>query len=116
MYSIETLTWIFGGALTVIGTLIGVVWKILRDEAKDHADQIRKKADQDRLHEVESRWEAELIRVKDSGEKLVNKLEQRHEREIEQLSTRITEQMRSMESNILGQMQMMLKFLNNGKE
>ncbi len=88
MPSVETLVAILGIAMTIITTLGGVVWSMLRQEAKEHSEQISKKVDAERLHEIESRWESQLTNVKEGNEKLVSKLEARHDREIEQLGNK----------------------------
>lgn len=111
MPGIETLVWILTGAVSLIVILGGTIWKMTRDEAKEQAEQIKKKADSDRLHEVELRWQSELVAVKDGNEKLINKLESRHDRDLDQLSTRLTEQIRNSETNILTQIRLMISVM-----
>jgi hypothetical protein len=111
MPSIEVLVAILGGALTVISVLGGVVWNMLREESKEHSELISKKADADRVHEIEARWQAELTSVKEGNERLIDKLSQRHDRELDQLSTRLSEQIRNTEANILTQIRLMVQVL-----
>lgn len=111
MPNVETLVWVLTGALTVITTFGGVIWKLLRDEAKEQASQIKDKADNERLHEAEARWSTELNAVKENSEKLVNKLEIRHDKEMDQLATRLGDQIRSTETNILTQIRLMIEVL-----
>lgn len=116
MPSIETLVWVLTGAVTLISILGGTIWKLLRDEAKDQAEQIKKKADSDRLHEAEARWTSEIKSVKENGEKLVNKLEARHERDLDQMASRLSDQIKNSEVNILTQMRLMLSILKPEKD
>lgn len=111
MPSVETLVWVLTGAVTLISILSGVIWKMVRDEAKEQSNQIKSKADNDRLHEAEARWSTELSAVKENSEKLVNKLEIRHDREIEQMAQRLTDQIRTTEANILTQLRLMVEMV-----
>ncbi len=113
--SIENLIWVLTGAVTLIAFLGGAIWKILRDESKDHAKKIDEKADIDRLHESETRWLYELNAVKEGNEKLITKLEARHDRDLDQMATRLSEQIRNTEQNILSQLRLMLGVINDGK-
>lgn len=115
MPGIETLVWILSIAMSLITILGGVVWQMLRAEAKDHSEQISKKADTERLHEIENRWASELVTVREGNEKLINKLEQRHDREIDQLGQRLGEAIRSSETNILTQIRLMIQVINKGE-
>lgn len=103
--------WIGTGLFTFILTLVGVVWKLLRDEAKDQSNQLKEKADATRVHELEGRWQLELNSVREANEKMVNKLEQRHDREMQQMAERLGEQIRATEANILAQIRIMFETL-----
>lgn len=109
MPGIETLIWILTGCTALISILSGTVWSLIRAEAKEQAEQIKKKADSERVHEVEARWQQDLVNVKESNEKLINKLELRHDRELDALATRLGEQIRNTENNILTQMRLMVE-------
>lgn len=82
---------------------------MLRDEGKAQYATIQKKADIERLQEIETRWQHELTSVKDGNERLVSKLEQRHDREIEQLGTRLSSEIKTSENNILAQFHLMME-------
>jgi len=103
--------WIAGGLFTFITMLVGVVWKLLRDESKGHAEAIKEKADATRMTEMEHRLQSEIAEAKADTEKLVNKLEAKHDKEIEQLSARLTDQIRSTETNILAQLKLMIEMV-----
>jgi hypothetical protein len=103
--------WIAGGLFTFITMLVGVVWKLLRDESKGHAEAIKDKADTDRMNDMERRLQFEIAEAKADTEKLVNKLEAKHDKEIEQLSARLTDQIRSTETNILAQLKLMIEMV-----
>lgn len=113
MPTVDTLVWFLTGAVTLISILGGTIWHMLREEAKEHAELIRQKADADRLTEVEDRWKSELNAVREGNEKLVNKLEARHDREMDALATRLGEQIRATENNILTQIRLMFDMLKD---
>lgn len=112
MPNTETLVWVLGGALTVVSTLSGVIWTMVRSESAKQAEEIERKADTSRLLEAEQRWAHELNAVREGSEKLVNKLEVRHDREIEQITIRLGEQIRNTETNILTQIRLMIQAMN----
>ena len=109
----NTLVWVLGGALTIVSTLSGVIWTMVRSEATKQAEEIERKADMVRLHESEQRFTQELSAVREAGEKLVNKLEVRHDREIEQMAMRLGEQIRNTEANILTQIRLMIQAIQH---
>lgn len=118
MPSIEVLVWILGGACVVISAMIGVIWTWVREEARKQDQLIELKANDTRLTELDARFERELTAMREGNEKLVEKLQQRHDRDLDTLSTGfkdqiagIKEQMSSMERNILQQLAIM--FGNN---
>lgn len=116
MPGVDTLVWILGGALALISTLGGALYTMIRTEAANHAEQIKGKASEGDLIRLETRWQGELHAVRDGGEKLVAKLEARHERDLEQLYNRITDQMRNMEINILSQLRLTLEVIEKRKD
>jgi hypothetical protein len=105
------MLWAGSGLFTFIFAVVGIIWKLLRDESKNHAEQIKDKADASRVQEMETRWHMELCEAKADTEKLVNKLEAKHDREIEQLSARLTDQIKSTEANILMQLKLMIEMV-----
>lgn len=111
MPSIETLVAILGIAMTIITTLGGIVWSLLRQEAKEHSEQISKKADSERLVEAERRWEHELNSVRENNDKLIDKLSQRHDKELDSLANRLSDQIRNSENNVLSQIRLMVETL-----
>ncbi len=114
MPNIEVTIWILTGALSLVTILSGTIWKMIRDEAKEQAKKIDQKADQDRVHDIENRWTTELSSVRDNNEKLVNKLEQRHDRELDAMASRLSDQIRNSETNILTQIRLMIDVLKSG--
>lgn len=109
---VETLTWLLSGALFIITCVGGALYKMLRDEAKDHHERIEKKASAERLGEVESRWQNDLANVKQNNKELITELRQRHEKDVDQLGIRFSEQLRTMESNILSRLELMIATVN----
>lgn len=121
MPSVEVLTWVLGGCFVVLSTLFGVVWSMLRAEAKEHARQIELKANNDRLTELDNRMERDMQDMAKNNERLIEKLEARQLRDIEIVSAGFREQvsglkeaMAAMEKNILQQMSIM--FHNQNKQ
>lgn len=85
---------------------------MLRDEAKDHHERIEKRASVDRLNEVESRWQTDLNNLKQNNKELITELRQKHDRDIDQMGARFSEQLKTMESNILGRLELMIATVN----
>lgn len=124
MPSLEIIAWCSSAGGSLILILLGVVWQFLRSEAKEQAEAIKRKADTERVLEVEKRWEIMLNVVKEDGEKqitgvkednekLVDKLSQRHDREIDQLSTRLSEAIKNSEANVLARIELMIQMIHN---
>lgn len=111
MPSLEVLVAILGIAMTVITGMGGVVYKLLREEAKDHSELIKGKADTDHVKDMDVRWQHELSSVRTENEKLITKLEERHNREVDQLATRLSDQIRNSENNVLSQIRLMVEAL-----
>jgi len=111
MLGTDTLVWVLTGVVTLVGSLSGIIWKLVRDEAKGQAEILKEKADNDRVTELEHRFQAEISEAKADTEKLVNKLEAKHDKEIDQLSARLTDQIRSTETNILTQLRLMIEMV-----
>ncbi len=108
----EVLSWVLSGALFVITCIGGALYKMLREEAKDHSDKIEKKASSDRLSEVESRWQGELIEVRQNNKELISELKSQHNRELDAMGTRFSEQLRTMETNILRRIELIVATVN----
>lgn len=120
MPSAEVLSWILSGAFVILSALFGVVWQLLRAESKEHARQIELKANADRLTELDNRFEKDMKTMAENNEKLIEKLELRQQRDIEAVSsgfreqiTGIKDQIRTMENNILRQMEFMFNSHKN---
>lgn len=110
---VETLTWLLSGALFIITCVGGALYKMLRDEAKDHHERIEKKASAERLGEVEVRWQNDLSSLRQNNKELIAELRQKHDRDLDQMGTRFSEQLRIMETNILSRMQLMFETLQS---
>lgn len=105
------MLWAGSGLFTFIFAIVGIIWKLVRDEAKNQADQIKEKADADDVQALEHRLQLEITTAKAETEKLVNKLEAKHDKEIDQLSARLTDQIKSTETNILMQLKLMIEMV-----
>ena len=110
MSTIETLVWVLSGVVPLICILIGVIWKMLRDESKEHTENIKKKADKERLVESEIRWSEDLKSISEDNKELISRIESRHERDLTQMEDRLSSQIRNSEANILQQLTLMMQF------
>lgn len=113
---LPALVYILSGAFTIIAILCGVLWNMTREEQKEVAEELKKKADNDRLHELEQRWKDDLNQARESGEKLINKLEERHIREIDAVAGRLSDQIKNTETTILAQIKLMVDVLKVSRE
>ena len=116
MPSVEIVSWVLSGALFLLTVLGGICWTFVREEAKDHASKLEQKVDNQRFQELEMRMSKELESVKENSERLIDKLQSRHEREMEAMQNnfreqmaQIREQVRATEHNILNQMNLLFK-------
>src|ERR1700741_5421722 len=109
---LATTTWIIGGFVTLAYALGGAVFKMLRDESKAHAEAIRLKADTDRLQAAEERWRDDLDQARTSNERLMDRQEDRHQREISSLASQLGSQIKASETNILAQLQLVMQMFS----
>jgi len=96
----EVWMWILTALVGLLSATFGVVWKMLRDESKEHAENIKLKADKEKLKEAEDRWNREFERQ-----------DRRHDKEVEAMEKRLSDRMDSMENNIMGQMKMIMELI-----
>ena len=89
---ISTIIWILGGAVSCIGILLGVVWKLLRAEAKSHQEQINLKADKERVVS----YEADIRRKIEKQEELLEKFREESVKRTEQLAEKTEARIESM--------------------
>ena len=111
MLTIETIVYIIGGVSAIGFPLLGIIWSLHREEIKSHTEELKKKADQIRMTDIESRLEKDISTVKHENTRLLEKLEDRYDKQIEQLEVRLTSSMKTMESNIMTQMNMIMSML-----
>lgn len=69
----------------MILALVGVIWKMVRDEAKTNADALDKKASAEALKEAKHEFNMRLERLDASYRQLLQDLANRQDREIEWL-------------------------------
>lgn len=110
----EVLTYILSGAVFLLSVLFGVVWTLLRDESKEHATKLEQKATEARVNDLEVKFDKDLSAMRESNERLVDKLQARHEKDMDSLSagfniqiTGVKELVQNMERNILQQLAIM---------
>jgi len=66
----------------------------------------------DRLVEVENRWQGDMNAVKQSNKELINELKQRHDRDLDAMGLRVSEQIKSVEVNVLARLQLFIDAVN----
>jgi uncharacterized membrane protein len=110
MPPIETVVWVLTAVVGLVSVLSGIIWNMLREESKGHAEAIKKKADKERLVESESRWSDDLSRISDDNKELISRIESRHERDLTQMEDRLSSQIRNSEANILSQLTLMMQY------
>ena len=113
MPNVEILVYILGGLITLLGVVSTTVWNMIRAETKEQAELIKKKADSDRLKDSETRFSRELEVLKSDNEKLIAKIEQRHEKDLDSMEKRLSNKMETLEANLMRQMQLITELLTN---
>ena len=103
--------WILSALFTVLGTVIAVVWSLLREESKSHSEAISKKADQKNLTDAEQRWTSEVDRLREENNRLIDKVDERYQRELEQMEVRLSTKIETMEVSVMRQMNLILEIL-----
>lgn len=106
-----TLTWILTGAVVLLYGLGATIFKMLRDESKGLGEAIKSKADSDRLAAAEERWKDDLEQARASNERLMDKQDERHQRELSSLANQLSTQIKSTESSILAQLQLVMEYV-----
>lgn len=112
--SIEVLSYILSGAVFLLSVLGGVVWTMLREESKEHSAKIELKATESRVNDLEIKFEKDLNSLRENNERLIDKLQIQHEKDMSMLSAgfntqiiAVKETVQNMERNILQQLAIM---------
>lgn len=100
----EVWMWILTALVGLLSATFGVVWKMLREESKQHAENIKLKADKDKLTEAENRWE-----------KMYDRQERQHEKDKEDMKKDFMQRIDTMENNIMGRIDLLMKLMNHDK-
>lgn len=112
----EVWMWILTGFLGLLGTVFRVAYKLLREESKAQSDAIKLKADAERLKESEYRWNKEMTSLRVDNERLISKLEDRHQHERDAMEARLSSRMDKLESNVTQQMTIIIEMLKGIKK
>lgn len=107
----DTTNLILTAAGALLLSLLGVSWRLLHGKIEDISDGLQKKADIDHLREIETRLQADLRYAKDANEHLIDKLEVRHSKEVDDLSNRLSDRIEKTETNIMAQLSLMLEIV-----
>lgn len=108
-----TTMWIIGGLLAVIYTLFKIVVNKIHAELLAQKQELSNKANNESLHEMEQRWKDALEEVKENNEKVIYKLETRHDKEVTELENRLGARIDRSEENILKQLRLMMEAIRN---
>lgn len=102
---ISALIWIMGGAIGVIGILIGVLWNMTRAEqqAQDESIELLKKEKADRsfVTDTHSRHDKEFDRLRDEYIRLQDKSDEKNQRELAAMENRLSSQMGDLQRTVL---------------
>jgi len=111
----DTLNLILSASGAVILSVLGVAWKLLHGKIEAIDTGLQKKADTDHLREIETRLQADLRYAKDTNDHLIEKLEIRHSKEVDDLSNRLSDRIEKTETNIMAQLSLMLEIVKSNK-
>lgn len=122
MPSAEILTWVLSGCFVILSALFGVVWNLIRAETREHLRLIESKANSAMLTDLAHRMEKEVESVRDNSERLIEKLQVQHEKDLNGVTAGFREQinglrdqMKNVEANIIYRMEFMFNSHNQGK-
>ena len=112
----EINSWIISSAGFLLSVLFGVIWNFTRLEIRELKQQNEQKVDNNRFLSLESKFNKDLEDMKDNSERLIDKLQSRHDKDLDAMQsnfreqmTQIREQVRASETNILNQMNLLFK-------
>lgn len=115
MDSLQVAIWVLGGAIGVIGILVGVLWNMTRAEQKAQDEAIAKKADLHKVDDAEKRWEKEVDRLRFEHDKVIDRVENRFEKELENMENRLCTKIETMEENLVRQIGLVMELLRKEK-
>lgn len=102
---LSALIWILGGAIGVVGILVGVLWNMTRAEQKAQDDSIeflkKEKADRTFVLDTHSRHDKEFDRMRDEYVRLQDKSDEKHQRELAAMESRLSSQMGDLQRTVL---------------
>jgi len=112
-------SWMLSGALFLLTILFGTVWYFIRSEVQSLKDA--DEHNNDRFLKIESKLEKGLSEMREEAKHMVEKSQQRADRDIELLRSDMRDQMaqmrealRSTEQNILNQLNLLFRANNIG--
>lgn len=104
----EILTYVLSGALFLSSTLFGVLWSLLRNESREHALELQKKATNERLSEIELRLQKEVSQVDNNTKELIKEMKNAQIRDLDNLLHRLSDQLKNTESNVMSKVDLMI--------
>lgn len=112
--TLELSMYLLSGVLFVVCCLIGVIWNQKNAEIKEHSRLIEMKANESRLSDLDKKMEKEMEQMAANNNRLIEKLEDRHNKDLEFVSSgfrdqinSLRDQMKNVETNIIRQMEFM---------
>ena len=110
----EVIVWVFPGILFIVTVLVGVIFKFNREEFKELKDSNEEQ--NKRFQDLESKIAKSNNEIREEAMKMIEKTQQRSDRDIELLRsdmresmTQMREALRSTETNILNQMTLLFR-------
>lgn len=88
--SMEIAIWVLGGAVSIIGMLVATLWQMTRAEQKAQDEAIRDKADKSMVVDTQSRHDKEFDRIREEQTRLMDKADERHQRELSAMENRLS--------------------------
>lgn len=86
----EIAIWVLGGAVSIIGMLVATLWQMTRAEQKAQDEAIRDKADKSMVVDTQSRHDKEFDRIREEQTRLMDKADERHQRELSAMENRLS--------------------------
>lgn len=103
--SIEIAIWVLGGAVSIIGMLIATLWQMTRAEQKAQDENIellkKEKADRSFVTDTHSRHDKEFDRIRDEYVRLQDKSDEKNQRELAAMESRLSSQMGDLQRTVL---------------
>lgn len=116
----DTNIWLalLSGAVAFVIGLVKIIYNRVQQELDVQREDIKKKADKEKLQECDDRFIREIKRIEDRHDRDIEILVSRQEREVDNLKKDLTDQMSavrdqmsSMRDDLMAQMKLMMEMM-----